>query len=161
MITAFNHTSFTVTDMDRAVRFWTAALGFEAQSVSPRSGEWQAKVTGVPGAELLVAHLFGYGTHIELIQYTSSAGAARRIDPNMSCAAHICLEVSDLEETWAKLVKAGATPQGEVTSIINGPAKGLKAGYLRDPCGIIIELLEIPPAGRGDDVPAIAEQIDI
>jgi catechol 2,3-dioxygenase-like lactoylglutathione lyase family enzyme len=148
MITGFNHTSFTVTDMDRAVRFWTAALGFEARSVSPRSGEWQAKVTGVRGAGLLVAHLFGHGTHIEFIQYTSGAGVARRIDPNMACAAHVCLEVSDIEETWPKLIEAGATPQGEVTLIDNGPVKGLKAGYLRDPCGIIIELVEIAPAGR-------------
>jgi catechol 2,3-dioxygenase-like lactoylglutathione lyase family enzyme len=146
MITGFNHTSFTVTDMDRAVRFWTSALGFEARSVSPRSGEWQAKVTGVPGAGLLVAHLFGHGTHIEFIQYTSGAGAARRIDPNMACAAHICLEVSDIEETWATLIEAGASSQGEVTEVDNGPVKGLKAGYLRDPGGIIIELVEIPPA---------------
>src|SRR3990172_9045994 len=99
MITGFNHTSFTVADMDRAVRFWTGALGFEARSVSPRSGEWQAKVTGVPGAALIVAHLFGHGAHIEFIQYTSGAGAARRIDPNMDCAAHVCLEVSGIEET--------------------------------------------------------------
>jgi catechol 2,3-dioxygenase-like lactoylglutathione lyase family enzyme len=148
MITGFNHTSFTVTDMDRAVRFWTAALGFEARSVSPRSGDWQAKVTGVSGAGLLVAHLFGHGTHIELIHYTSGAGAARRIDPNMACAAHVCLEVSDIEATWAKLIDAGASPQGEVTVVDNGPVKGLKAGYLRDPGGIIIELVEIPPAGR-------------
>ena len=146
MITGFNHTSFTVTDMDRAVRFWTGALGFEARSVSPRSGEWQAKVTGVPGAGLLVAHLFGHGTHIEFIQYTSGAGAARRIDPNMACAAHICLEVSDIEETWATLIEAGASSQGEVTEVDNGPVKGLKAGYLRDPGGIIIELVEIPAA---------------
>jgi catechol 2,3-dioxygenase-like lactoylglutathione lyase family enzyme len=143
MITGFNHTSFTVTDMDRAVRFWTGALGFEARSVSPRSGEWQAKVTGVPGAGLLVAHLFGHGTHIEFIQYTSGSGAARRIDPNMACAAHVCLEVSDIEETWAKLIEAGGSPQGKVTVVDNGPVKGLKAGYLRDPGGIIIELVQM------------------
>ena len=31
MITGFNHTSFTVTDMDKSVRFWTEMLGFKAQ----------------------------------------------------------------------------------------------------------------------------------
>jgi hypothetical protein len=30
----------------------------------------------------------------------------------------------------------------------NGPVKGLKAGYLHNPGGIIIELIEIPLAGR-------------
>ena len=144
MITGFNHTSFTVADMDRAVRFWTEAMGFEARSVSPRSGDWQAKVTGVPGAELLVAHLFGYGTHIEFIQYTSGAGTNHPIDPNMTCAAHVCFEVSEIEKIWAELVAAGACPQGEVAVVDTGPVKGLKAGYLRDPNGIIIELVEIP-----------------
>ncbi len=38
MITGFNHTSFTVADMDLSVRFWTDGLGFEARSVSPRQG---------------------------------------------------------------------------------------------------------------------------
>ena len=145
MITGFNHTSFTVTDMERTVRFWTGALGFEARSVSPRSGEWQAAVTGVSGAELLVAHLFGYGTHIEFIQYTAAAGHRRRIDPNMPCAAHVCLEVSDIEASWAMLIEAGASEQGKISVVDNGPAKGTKAGYLRDPSGIVIELIELLP----------------
>lgn len=146
MITGFNHTSFTVTNMDRAVKFWTEALGFEARSVGLRSGDWQGSVTGVPGAALKIAHLFGHGAHIELIQYVSGAGPALRIDPNMSCATHICLEVSDIEEIWSRLVKAGASPQGRITPINNGPSKGIKAGYLRDPEGIIVELVEMPAA---------------
>ena len=144
MITGFNHTSFTVTDMERSVGFWTVALGFEARSVSPRSGDWQSAVTGVAGAQLLVAHLYGYGTHIEFIQYTASAGSATRIEPSMACAAHICLEVTDIDATWQALIAAGGSPQGEVALVDNGPVRGLKAGYLRDPGGIIIELVEIP-----------------
>ena len=57
MITGFNHTSFTVPDLDRSVKFWTEALGFRAASVSERSGDWQERLTGVPGARLRVAHL--------------------------------------------------------------------------------------------------------
>ena len=147
MIGDFNHTSFTVTDMDRAVRFWTEALGFKAASVSPRSGDWQEKVTGVAGAGLLVAHLYGHGAHVELIQYTAGAGESRRLDPNMEGVAHVCFEVTDIEETWRKLVDAGAKPQGEIALVDTGPVTGLKAGYLRDPGGIIIELVEAAPAG--------------
>jgi len=145
MIEDFNHTSFTVTDMDRAVRFWTEALGFKAASVSPRSGDWQEKVTGVAGAGLLVAHLYGHGAHVELIQYTAGAGESPRLDPNMAGVAHVCFEVTDIEQTWLKLVAAGAKPQGEIAHVDNGPVKGLKAGYLRDPGGIIIELVEVAP----------------
>ena len=142
MITGFNHTSFTVTDMDRSVRFWTAAIGLEARSVSPRSGSWQAKVTGVEDAQLLVAHLYGYGTHIELIQYVTGSASAPTIDPNIPCASHVCFEVSGIEETWDRLIAAGASPQGQISTVDNGPVQGMKAGYLRDPGGILIELFE-------------------
>ena len=146
MITGFNHTSFTVLDMSRAVRFWTEAMGFEARSVSPRTGDWQAKVTGVSGAKLLVAHLYGHGTHIEFIQYTAGAGPGGRVDPNMPCAAPVCFDVTDIDEAWSRLIAAGASPQGEVALVDTGPVKGLRAGYLRDPSGIIIELVETAPS---------------
>ena len=75
MITGFNHTSFTVADMEKSVRFWTEKLGFKAASVSPREGDWQEEVTGIPGASLMVAHLYGHGHHIEFIQYLEGAAA--------------------------------------------------------------------------------------
>lgn len=143
-ITGFNHTSFTVTDMDRSVRFWTEAMGFEAASVSPRSGPWQAAVTGVAGAELLIAHLHGHGCHIELIQYVGGAGAPGRIGPNMESAAHVCFDVDDIEKTWDRLIAAGATAQGKIAAVADGPMQDVKAGYLRDPGGILIELVELP-----------------
>jgi catechol 2,3-dioxygenase-like lactoylglutathione lyase family enzyme len=142
MIIGFDHTSFTVTDIDRSVRFWTEALGFKAASVSPRSGDWQGKVTGVSGAELMVAHLYGHGHHMEFIQYLGGAIAAPPAQPSMAGAAHVCLKVDDIEQSWRDLLAAGATAQGEITDVTMGTAKGCKAGYIRDPNGIIIELVE-------------------
>lgn len=144
MITGFNHTSFTVADLDRAVRFWTEALGFEAASVSERHGDWQGTVTGVPGARLRVAHLYGYGHHMEFIEYLEGAGAAPALSPNMPGVAHVCLEVEDIHETAEKLFAQGATPQGEMIKVDEGAEPGSWAGYLRDPNGIVIELLELP-----------------
>ena len=144
MITGFNHTSFTVADLDRAVRFWTEALGFEAASVSERHGDWQGTVTGVPGARLRVAHLYGYGHHMEFIEYLEGAGAAPALSPNMPGVAHVCLEVEDIHETTEKLFAQGATRQGEMIEVDEGAAPGSWAGYLRDPNDIVIELLELP-----------------
>ena len=143
MITGFNHTSFTVADIDRSVEFWTKKLGFEAASVSPRSGRWQAQVTGVPGASLIVAHLYGHGQHIEFVQYAAGAVPGASPPPSAACAAHVCLEVHDIDRTWSELLEAGAVPQGEVTLVDQPPVKRCKAAYLRDPNGIIIELLEL------------------
>jgi catechol 2,3-dioxygenase-like lactoylglutathione lyase family enzyme len=144
MITGFNHTSFTVADLDLAVRFWTEALGFEAASVSERHGDWQGPVTGVPGARLRVAHLYGHGHHMEFIEYLEGAGAAVALAPNMPGVAHVCLEVEDIHETAKRLFEQGAMPQGEMLPIDDGAMSGSWAGYIRDPNGIVIELLELP-----------------
>jgi catechol 2,3-dioxygenase-like lactoylglutathione lyase family enzyme len=142
MITGFNHTSFTVPDLDRAVSFWTGALGFRAASVGERSGDWQARVTGVRGAKLKVAHLFGYGHHMEFIEYLSGTDAAALYQPNMRGAAHVCLEVTDIHATAQQLLAAGATLQGEMAEVTMGTVAGGWAGYIRDPNGVIIELYE-------------------
>jgi catechol 2,3-dioxygenase-like lactoylglutathione lyase family enzyme len=147
LITGFNHTSFTVTDIGRAVAFWTRTLGFKAASVSPRSGDWQEKVTGVAGAELMVAHLYGHGHHIELIQYLAGAGERTTLPPNVTGAAHVCLEVSDIEHAVQLMLAAGARRQGEIADVTTGTVKGCRACYIRDPEGILIELLQLPAAG--------------
>lgn len=143
MITGFNHTSFTVADMDKSVRFWTEMLGFKAASVSPRQGDWQAAVTGMPDASLMVAHLFGHGHHIEFIQYLRGASDAAPPQPAVVGAAHVCLEVDDIAQTWSQLLAAGATSQGEIAAVKSGPVDSCLAGYIRDPNGILIELLEL------------------
>jgi catechol 2,3-dioxygenase-like lactoylglutathione lyase family enzyme len=141
-IVGFDHLSFTVPDIEGAVRFWTAALGFRAASLSPRSGAWQSDVTGVPGAQLLVAHLHGHGQHVEFIQYLAGGTAAGPSDPGRIGTAHVCFVVSGIEAVWQRLLAAGATPQGRIASVDSGPATGCRAGYLRDPSGIVIELVE-------------------
>jgi len=146
LITGFNHTSFTVADIGRAVAFWTRTLGFRAASVSPRSGDWQARVTGVAGAELMVAHLYGHGHHIELIQYLAGAAERTAPAPNATGAAHVCLEVSDIERAVRLMIDAGALPQGEIADVTTGTVKGCRACYIRDPEGILIELVQLPAA---------------
>ena len=143
MILGFNHTSFTVNDIYSSVRFWTEQLGFKAQSLSAREGAWQEKVTGVPDAALLVAHLYGHGHHMEFVQYLTGALTTTAPPPAASTAAHVCLEVDDIKGTWDELLAAGATAQGQIAEVETGSVKGCKAAYIRDPNGIIIELLQL------------------
>jgi catechol 2,3-dioxygenase-like lactoylglutathione lyase family enzyme len=143
MILGFNHTSFTVRDIYSSVRFWTEHLGFTAASVSAREGRWQEQVTGVPNAALLVAHLYGHGHHMELVQYLAGGIPTETPSPAASGAAHVCLEVDDIGRTWDELLAAGASAQGQISEVDTGPVKGCKAAYVRDPNGIIIELLQL------------------
>jgi catechol 2,3-dioxygenase-like lactoylglutathione lyase family enzyme len=143
MITGVDHTSFTVADIERAVTFWSEQLGFACPGIVERQGAWVGKVTGVEGARIRVAHLYGYGHHVEFIEYADGLRDNPTALPDHPGVGHICLTVNDIHATFRKLIAVGASPLGEMSEI-RGPALApCRAGYLRDPNGIIIELLEM------------------
>ena len=142
MITGFNHTSFTVPDVETAVRFWRDVLGFESAPVAERRSAWVEAVTGVPGATIKVAHLHGYGHHMEFIEYLGRANDNPTDLPAKPGVGHVCLEVEDIHATERALLAAGATKLGAMTEIRDPEMAPCIAGYMRDPNGIIIELLE-------------------
>jgi catechol 2,3-dioxygenase-like lactoylglutathione lyase family enzyme len=148
VITAFNHTSFTVPDIALAVRFWSDVLGFASSGIVERRGAWVEAVTGVPGARIKVAHLHGYGHHMEFIEYAGGSGGRAADPPDRPGTGHVCLEVDDIRETERVLRAAGATGLGAMTEIGNPGMTPCIAGYLRDPSGIIIELLQLKRSGE-------------
>ncbi len=125
------------------MKFWSEQLGLKAASVSPRQGYWQGVVSGIAGASLMVAHLYGHGHHIEFIQYVDGAIKGAAPQPALVGAAHVCLETDDIQTAWTDLIAAGASAQGKIAFVKSGPVDGCYAGYIRDPNGIIIELLEV------------------
>ncbi len=56
-----NHTSFTVSSLDRTLGFFRDALGFEVTSRAPRSRRLIESVTGVKGADVVIAYVRGPG----------------------------------------------------------------------------------------------------
>ena len=68
-ILSTNHTSFTVSDLDRSISFFRDVLGFEVTSKAPRAPEVIARVTGIKGAQVMIAYVRGPGHSIELIEY--------------------------------------------------------------------------------------------
>ncbi len=142
MIVGFNHTSFTVADIELAVRFWSK-LGFEGSGIVERDAEWVGEVTGVIDARIRVTHLFGFAHHLEFIEYFGAKGGDPSDPPNTPGSGHICLEVENIHATVEELVAIGAKPLGTATRIDHPGMIACSAGYLRDPNGIIIELLEM------------------
>ncbi len=141
MIVGFNHTSFTVADLDLAVRFWSK-LGFEGSGIVEREAAWVGDVTGVAGARIRVAHLYGYGHHMEFIEYGEGGRENPTALPNLPGTGHVCLDVEDIHATYEDLLSEGASRLGKMTEINHPGMAPCSAGYLRDPNGIIIELLE-------------------
>ena len=148
-ITHFDHTSFTVADIDRTVAFWRDVMGLTLDDLSPRTQPWLGKVVGRQGATCRIAHMTGLGCHMEFIAYDAGFagdnvfGAATR--PG---AAHVAFYTDDLRAMAARIVEAGGTMLGEITfSAAQGHNTDCLAAYVCDPEGIIIDLIEDLHAG--------------
>ena len=79
---------------------------------------------------------------MEFIEYADGGRENPTALPNTPGTGHVCLDVEDIHATFDDLLAAGASPLGKVTDINHPGMAPCTAGYLRDPNGIIIELLE-------------------
>jgi len=68
MITGHNHTSLTVSDLERSIAFYTENLGFRVAERFEAKGEGIERITALPGAHLNIAFLTLGDFRLELIQ---------------------------------------------------------------------------------------------
>ena len=142
-VLATNHTSFTVSDLDRTLGFFRDALGFEVTSKAGRDPAAITHITGVPGADVLIAYVRGPGHSLELIQYLAPAERARyEPRPCDIGFTHVAYDVDDIEAAIAAAEPHEVRPIGPPRVIDKGPNKGARVAYLRDPDGITIEFIE-------------------
>ena len=138
-IIATNHTSFTVSDLDRSLAFFRDALGFEVTSKGPRNPSLIQAITGVEGAEVLIAYVRGPGHSIELIEYiepeTRGSVRPRPCDTGFS---HIAYDVDNIDAAIQAARDHSVEPIGPVVAIDQGPNRGSRVAYLRCPDGITI-----------------------
>jgi catechol 2,3-dioxygenase-like lactoylglutathione lyase family enzyme len=144
MYTSVNHTSFTVSDLDRSIAFYTDALGMKLLNVAERDPSFSAQVTGIPGAHLRIAYVEAAGFRIELIQYLSPPG--QKLDTR-TCnigSAHVAFNVDDLQGMYDAMAAKDVTFISPPCTVPSGPNKGGKAVYLEDPDNNTLEFIEPP-----------------
>jgi len=139
-----NHTSFTVSDLDRSISFYRNLLGLELISLTGRDPAFSEKVTGIPGANLKIAYLQAPGHRLELIQYLSPSGEKLDCRTNNIGSAHLAFDVDNLPALYADLKAKGVQFKSEPLEVPAGPNKGTMAVYFTDPDGITLEFLQAP-----------------
>ncbi len=144
MIINVNHTSFTVSDLDRSISFYRNLLGLELISLTGRDPAFSEKVTGIPGASLKIAYLQTPGHRLELIQYLSPSGEKLDCRTNNIGSAHLAFNVDNLPALYADLKAKGVQFKSEPLEVPAGPNKGTMAVYFTDPDGITLEFLQAP-----------------
>jgi catechol 2,3-dioxygenase-like lactoylglutathione lyase family enzyme len=142
-VLSFNHTAFTVSDLDAVIPFFCDLLGFELTSRAPRDGHLIERMTAIAGVDIEIAYVNGPGHRIELIQYKAPADR-EVVVPRMcdSGAAHVALNVTGIDDLVAASAAYGFSAVGEIIEIDAGPNKGSKVVYLRGPDGITVEYIE-------------------
>jgi catechol 2,3-dioxygenase-like lactoylglutathione lyase family enzyme len=145
-IIAADHTGITVSNLDRSVAFWRDVLGFELSHRAHHTGELASEVTGVPGAEISIAVLKGYGHKIELLEY--NAPPDRKHVDLRACdvgSVHVALLVDDLDAVLSTIAASGWKAVGKPQTLKSGPNAGKRVVYVRDPDGTTIEFMQPPP----------------
>ena len=138
-----NHTSFTVSDLDRTTAFFRDALGFEVTSKAPRDRKAIETVTGVEGGDVMIAYVRGPDHSLELIEYLAPEGRGRvESRPCDTGFAHVAYDVDDVDAAIAAAAPHGFAPIGGVHVIDKGPNAGSRVVYLRDADGITVEFIE-------------------
>lgn len=141
-----NHTSFTVSDLERSVAFFRDALGFEVTSKAGRNPDIISRITGVAGADILVAYVRRPDHSLELIQYVGPESGRGTVSsrPCDVGFAHVAFDVDDIDAAIAACEPYDVRIVGEVATIDRGPNTGGKVAYLRDPDGVCIEFIQKP-----------------
>jgi catechol 2,3-dioxygenase-like lactoylglutathione lyase family enzyme len=144
-VRGFNHTAFTVDDLDRTVRFFTEALGFELRSLAPRNPDNVGRITGLGRAEVRIAYVDGYGHTLELIEFQQAEHRTRaEFRATDIGAAHIALDVEHLAAAVETATQWGWARLGEIIEVDAGPNAGRQIVYLRHEDGIILEFIQDP-----------------
>ena len=142
MIRGYDHTSFTVADIDRAVVFWRDVMGFALGDLSAREGDWLGSVVGVSGRQL-PDRPPPRPRPAPRVRPVWNRGDRRHRAAAPSGTAHLAFLVEEIETAARRMLEGGASEQGRISRCSSGAAVGCLAVYLKDPDGIIVELVEL------------------
>jgi catechol 2,3-dioxygenase-like lactoylglutathione lyase family enzyme len=157
MIADVLHFSFTVSDIERSVTWWTEVLGLELVHRQRQENEYTQRLVGIPGAILEVAKLKlpgarpRFSSHVvELVEYVAGSGERPELPTNNVGVAHFALVVTDIHDRYRRMVQQGVSFRNPPVEITAGANKGGWACYFHDPDGITLELLQFSDARRAE-----------
>ena len=141
---------FTVSDMEKAIDFYTHVLPFEKISDTETFGTEFEHLSGVFGARVRIVRLKLGNETLELTEYLTAGGRPIPLDSrsNDKWFQHIAIIVSDMDKAFEVLRKnkvpfASTAPQTLPKTIPN--AAGISAFYFKDFDNHILEILHFPP----------------
>jgi catechol 2,3-dioxygenase-like lactoylglutathione lyase family enzyme len=142
-----DHTSFTVSNLEKSVAFYHGLLGFEILNHRPQiTNRYFRDIVAFPDGVIKGAFLAIPGTThcLELFEYVHPRGTPLDTRNNKPGSAHIALLVDDLRPMVEELKAKGVQFRSPPIYLDEGPNTGGWAVYMLDPDGITIELFQAP-----------------
>jgi len=143
-----------VSDMDRAVEFYSQVLTFEKSSDVEVYGSEYEHLEGLFGSRMRIVRMRLGNEVLELTEFLAPQGRPIPVDSrsNDRWFQHIAIITSDMGGAYNvlrehKVKHASTAPQLLPSYITN--AAGIRAFYFRDPDNHFLEILQFPP-GKGD-----------
>ena len=148
MISDVLHIGLTVRDLDRSAAFYRDVIGLRHQGELLMEGPAADAMFGRPNSRARVAYLCGGAAvnspPLELIQFTDQQPEEQRTDLFRTSVSEICFVTDDIQREYERLSALGVeflSPPQEFDFTADGFGKS-RAVYLRDPDGIILELMQ-------------------
>jgi catechol 2,3-dioxygenase-like lactoylglutathione lyase family enzyme len=148
------HFSFTVSDIEASIDWYTRVLGLELVHRQRQENEYTRILVGIPDAVLEVAQFAVPGvpparsTHmLELVEYISPRGPAiEPLQPNTVGCPHLALLVTDIHDRYERMRGEGVVFRNPPVAITAGANIGGYSCYFSDCDGITLEILQPSPS---------------
>lgn len=139
MIKGIHHVAVHVHDLDKMLRFYKEAFGFEVvgEPFSWENDDFIDKIVDVPNSAARGAMLRAGNCYMEMFQFTAPLpDSDQPKNPYDKGYTHFCVDVTDIEDEFERLKGLGM--------IFSQPAPidvgHVKTAYGRDPEGNLIEI---------------------
>lgn len=144
-IQACHHHGFTVSDIDRSLRFYRDALGLKVERISVRKNlPSYDMILGYANVELQVAILTHQpsGFLLELFQYINPPAVRRELQNYYIGSSHVALQVDDIDAQYEILRSHGFSSIGPPVDVVRDGRRVARAMYALDPDGISVEMFQ-------------------
>jgi catechol 2,3-dioxygenase-like lactoylglutathione lyase family enzyme len=146
---ALSHLGICVSDLERSLRFYCEALGFE-KAESHAIGYEFARLMDLPDVVVTSQFIRRGPTAIELLAFSDPApfGDRRRRAVNQLGLTHLSFRVHDIAATSARIVELGGAVVDSSRTTIDLGTSALEFVYCTDPDGVRVELMFLGEPGR-------------
>lgn len=148
MLKNIAHVGLTVSNIEESIKFYKDILGLKYDGQMVMEGEATDNLFALENCQVKVAYLNGsdevMAPPVELIEFVSEKAKVIENKLNQTSISELCFYVENIDETYETLKSKGVEFLSEPQYFdltLQGFGKS-KAVYLKDPDGIVLELME-------------------